>query len=120
MFRRIWRNPKTKLALELTSGVVATIVVGIAVLNPIDQYFNVSLFGNAGWLEYAFYGVCGMIGWSFWRKNHNDQTATHNPLHLTSTNKPITKRAITSSNGSFRLAPIPDIILHLARGVISS
>lgn len=69
MFRRMWRNSKVKLALEFASGVAASVVVGVAVLNPIDAYFNVSIFGDSGWLEYAFFGVCGMLGWHFWGKN---------------------------------------------------
>ena len=69
MFGKIWRNSKVKLALEFASGVAACVVVGVAVLNPIDAYFNVSIFGNFGWLEYAFFGVCGMLGWYFWGKN---------------------------------------------------
>ncbi len=68
MFRRIWRNSKVKLALELASGVATSVVVGVAVLNHIDAYFNVSMFGYSGWLEYAFFGVCSMLVY-FWVKN---------------------------------------------------
>ncbi|MDE0401734.1 MAG: hypothetical protein OXL96_28395 [Candidatus Poribacteria bacterium] len=68
MFTRTLRNSRARLALELMTGVAACVFVGVAVLNPIDAYFNTSIFGGLGWLEYTFFGACGMTGWYFWGK----------------------------------------------------
>ena len=63
MFIRKWtRNPKARLVVDLTAGAASGLVFGVVVLEPLYAYLNMSLAGETGWAEYAFYGACGALG----------------------------------------------------------